>query len=314
MKEAFKTFPEITHASASIGAPGALPGMVVPVQVEGAGMAEGLPVRIVSVDEDFIPTLGIRLLEGRNFSADRATDGTQACIINEAAVRQLGLTSPVNQSLSLGREKLPVIGVVRDFHFESFHNNIAPLIFRMIPDQYRILVLRVSSGDLKSVLPLIEGQWQQFAPGYFFSYSLLEDDLAGLYQKEYDLQSLFLTFSAVAMMIACLGVLGLSAFLTGQRSKEIALRRVVGASMRHIIALIAGDFLLLVGLSTAIASPVAYYFMQRWLQDFAYRVQIDLLSFVWAGLITAALTLITVGSQVIKVARANPVETLRYQH
>lgn len=272
-------------------------------------------IKFVSADHDFIPTYGVKMVAGRGFSKDYSTD-TGAFIINEAAVKVLGFSrneDAVGKDFGYGGRTGKLIGVFNDFHFESMHQKIVPLVL-LVPrnaDFYGNISIKISGSNITAALTHIEKIWRKFLPEVPYQYAFLDQNFERLYQSEERQQSIFTLFACIAIFIACLGLFGLSAFTISQRIKEIGIRKVLGANVRTIVALLCMDFLKLVLISAIIAFPVAWYAMDNWLQDFAYRTDISWWVFVIAGVLAAFIAFITICFQAIKAAIGNPVKTLR---
>lgn len=272
------------------------------------------------VDPDYIPTLELKLVQGRNFTQGRVADST-AVIINEMAAKRLGYAQPIGKTIhKTGGEQLTIIGVVQDFHYESLRTMIEPVALvingGMLGSSVEKLALdavsfRLNTSDMAATLQSMEAVWKKIAPGRPFEYTFLSDEFDALYRAEQRIGQLFTGFAVVAVLIACLGLFGLSAFAAEQRTKEIGVRKVMGASVAGITALLTRDFLKPVLISILIASPVAWYGMSRWLQEFAYKIDIEWWIFALAGLLAIAIALATVSFQSIKAALANPVKSLR---
>jgi putative ABC transport system permease protein len=274
-------------------------------------------LKYLGVDHDFVPTYGIQMAAGRNYSRDFPTD-TANFLINEAVVRVLNWKSNqavIGKPFSYGNRKGRIIGVMKDFHFESMHKRIAPIVTMLPkPDQnsfYNQLSIKVSATNMAANLQHIESVWKKFVPEVPYQYTFLDENFGKLYQAEQRQSSLFTIFSCIAIFIACLGLLGLSAFAISQRVKEIGIRKVLGASSANIVSLLSKDFLKLVGIAALISFPVAWYAMNRWLTDFAYRIGINWWIFCLAALVAAAVALITVGTQALRAALSNPSKSLR---
>jgi len=286
------------------------------VQLRDSLAPSPVALKTMPVDHDFIDTYQIELLAGRNFSREYSTDDTTAFIINEAALKAFGWKTAqeaVGRQFNYAGRNGYLIGVLKDFHFESMHEEIVPVVL-LVPRRtqtYHNLSVKVSGSDLPGTLDMLEKTWAKFVPDYPFSYTFLDDDFAQLYLAEQRQSRLFTLFSGIAILIACLGLFGLAAFVTAQRTKEIGIRKVLGASVGQIVALLSGDFLRLVLIAFVIATPVAAYAMHRWLQDFAYRIDLPWWIFAAAGIIALLIALITVSFQAIKAARVNPVKSLR---
>lgn len=275
-------------------------------------------IRYVATDYDFIPTYGIPMTAGRNFSRTYGTD-TANFVINESAAKAIGWKTAqdaVGKNLGYGFIKGHIIGVMKDFHFESLHQTIRPLIFIMpkpAPNQsfYNYVSIKISGKNISSALATIKNTWQKYLPEIPYDYTFLDEKFASLYESEQRQETIFTTFACIAIFIACLGLFGLSAFAISQRVKEIGVRKVLGANTGTIVTLLSKEFLKLVLIAAIIAFPVAWYAMHHWLQDFAYRINIHWWVFVVAGLAALFIALATVSFQAIKAALANPVKSLR---
>jgi len=271
-----------------------------------------------NIDEDYMATLGMELVAGRNFSPDMPTD-SNAVIINETAVKMLGLENPVGQKVYGDNGNfepgatLPtktIIGVVKDFHFESLRQNIGAVSFFLNPRASK-LVLKVNTDDLPTLIAEVERNWKTFAAGQPFVYRFMDESFDQVYRSENRISSLFTIFSGLSILIACLGLFGLAAFATERRTKEIGIRKVLGASTAGLVALLSKDFLKLVFVALIIAIPIAWYMMNNWLQDFAYSTSIDWRIFAIAGFAAIAVAFFTVSFQSVKAALANPIKSLK---
>jgi putative ABC transport system permease protein len=274
-----------------------------------------LTLKFVVIDEGYIPTYGIKTIAGRNFSKDYATD-TSSFIINEAAVAALGLKSPgeaLGKPFLYGGRKGQIVGVIRDFNFESLHQRILPLVFFMPTGSgnYGNISIKIGGSQVPAALAHIEKTWKQFLPETPYDYRFLDDRYQQLYETEMHQGTLFTIFAFIAIFIACLGLFGLSAFTISQRVKEIGIRKILGADVSTIVGLLSKDFLKLVGIAAVIAFPVAWFTMHKWLQDFAYRIGMPWWVFVLAGILAAIIAFVTIAFQSIKAATANPVKNLR---
>jgi putative ABC transport system permease protein len=270
-------------------------------------------IHVVDVDGDFLQAFNLELVKGRNFSPEFATDKT-AYLINETLAQTLSWDDPIGKTI-VRNGKHEIIGVVKDFHFATLHDRIEPLIITPQPwlDRFENLSVKIKSTNMAETIGVIKRVWQQAAPFTPFDYWFLDAAFDRLYKSEQRFQEIFYYFSALAIFIALLGLLSLAAFFTEQRTKEIGIRKVLGASATSVVNLLSKDFLKLVVLANLIAWPVAYYFMNRWLQDFAYRVNISWWVFAISGALALVVALITVSTQAIKAALANPVEALKYE-
>lgn len=272
-------------------------------------------IKFVTVDHEFLDAYGVKLVAGRNFSKEFGTD-TSAFLINEAAIAALGLKTKeevIGKDIAYGNREGKIIGVINDFHFESLHQKIVPLIL-YIPrsmNSFSNITVKVAGNNIDGGLEKIENTWKKFLPESAYQYTFLDENFDRLYNSEKKQQTIFIIFSCIAIFIACLGLFGLSAFAITQRIKEIGIRKVLGASISSIVQLLSKDFLRLVVLAAIIAFPIAWYAMNNWLEDFAYRTNISWWIFLLAGLLSAVIAFITISFVTIKAAVANPVNNLR---
>jgi putative ABC transport system permease protein len=276
----------------------------------------GVSMQNWSVDADYVRTLGMQILQGRDFSREFGSDST-GMILNETAVKQFGFTDPIGKHVSMFNDPqgktlktYTVIGVVKNFHFESLRRGISPLALTLTPNS-GAAVFRLGVNDPTALMKRIEATWKQLAPGQPFSYSFLEDDFEAMYRAEQRVGTLVLVFSVLAILVACLGLFGLAAYMAEQRTKEIGIRKVLGASVPGLVWLLSKDFLKLVFVALLIATPLAWWAMSRWLEDFAYRIDLEWWVFVLAGVLAIAIALLTVSFQSVKAALMNPVKSLR---
>jgi putative ABC transport system permease protein len=271
-------------------------------------------LKCISTDYGFIPTYGMKMVAGRNFSKAFSTDFNNF-IANEAAVRSLGWKTPQNaigKDITYGDVSGKVIGIVKDFHFESLHQTITPLLFRLPSNNgYHVLSVKVNSRNVQTAVSSLQATWHKYLPDTPFDFTFLDDKFRQLYNSEQQQGNLFTIFSCIAIFIACLGLCGLSAFTITQRVKEIGVRKVLGASVRQIVLELSKDFLLLVLISAVIAIPVAGWSMHEWLADFAFHTEMSWWIFAAAGIIALIIAFVTISFQSIKAALANPVKSLR---
>jgi len=275
------------------------------------------------VDYDYIKTLKLKIIAGRDFSKDIPTDSTSAFIINQTAVRQMGFGSPeqaIGKTLlwpvwdsqqpdSLKRGQ--VIGVVKDFHFKSLYDKLETTVLQIYPQAYWKVAVKFNTNDAASTINKVEDTWKKFAPDQPIEYTFLDESFKVMYKPEDKLRSLLLIFTSVAIFIGCLGLFGLSAYAAERRKKEIGIRKVLGASVEGIVMLLSKDFVRLVIISLLIASPIAWWSMNNWLQDFPYRLNISWWIFALSGLAAITIAMITIFFQSIKAALVNPVKNLR---
>ncbi|QTE38951.1 ABC transporter permease [Mucilaginibacter gossypii] len=279
----------------------------LPIDVRSVLLTEFWPV-----DEDYLRTMGLTLSTGRNFSREMPTDSA-GMIVNEAFARKFGAKDPLNKTLyrnSYGIQPYHIIGVVKDFHFATLHEEVMPLALYYAPDNGAINV-RLHTADISRALRQIEKKWKQFSPNQQFNYSFMDADFDASYRTEQHAGTIFLCFSTLAILIACLGLFGLAAYAAEQRTKEIGIRKALGASVSSITGMLSADFVKLVLIAILIATPLAWWAMQKWLQDFAYRTTIGWYLPVIAAGVAIAIALITVSFQSVKAAFANPVDSLR---
>jgi len=274
------------------------------------------------IDYDFFTTLGIELAAGRFLSPEFPSDSVQAFILNEAAAKEFGWESAeaaIGQSfiwLGAGPENAKngtVVGVVKDFHFRPLYEEIAPAVFHLMPWGSEKLVVRVRPNSMEQALATLKTQWQTFDLQHPLEFSFMDERVEAQYGAETRLLKIFSIFSAFAIFISCLGLFGLASFTTEQRTKEIGIRKVLGASVSNIILMLSNGFTRLVLISFVVAAPIAWWAMNQWLQNFAYRQPLGLGVFIWAGLLALGIAWLTVGYQSLRAAVANPVEVLRYE-
>jgi putative ABC transport system permease protein len=309
-------YPGILAASAVSNVPGERFNQN-PVQWPSDSEARQVEVSEARVDSDFFKTLGIKIVEGRGFSKEYPSDVENAFMLNETAARQFGWENAVGQELIWYDDEVTrrgtVIGVVKDFHFQSLHKNIEPLLFQVMPSEFNYLLVKISADQVSAALNFIETKWKAFDLNVSFEYSFLEEDFNRLYRAEERMESIFSAFTLLTLFIAGLGLFGLVSFIVEQRIKEIGVRKVLGASVSSLVLLLSKEFALLVLIANVLAWPPAFFSMNRWLQDFAYRIDIGWQIFALAGLLAFIIALMTVSYQAIKAAVANPVDSLRHE-
>ncbi len=321
IKRAFAQHSGVESASATSGAPGSY-RMTYSFSRSGSPSSdedeESMAAHIVFADPDYLEAMGIPLKAGRFFSAERPADSS-AYVLNEAAVRELGWENPVDHPMAYSDGRAPdrVIGVVKDFHFASLREEIGPVVIRLRrpPSEasyasYGEVVVRFRPGQTATVLSHLREQWTRFSDEPL-EYEFLDEQFAAMYRTERRLGQVFGAFAFVAVLIACLGLFGLAAFTAEQRTKEIGIRKVLGASVGSIVALLSKDFAKLVLVAFVVAAPVAWWAMSRWLEDFAYRITLSLWLFLAAGAVALLIALLTVSTQALRAATANPTDALR---
>ena len=266
------------------------------------------------VDYDYVNQFKIKMVAGRSFSRDFSTDTAQAMLVNEAAVKLFGYSSPqqaIDRRFKQWGREGKIVGVMKDFHFRSLQEVIKPLTMRIELRNLDLITVKVSPKNLSSTLAQIESKWKELIPNRPYNYYFLDEFFDRQYRSEQRFGKLFFNFAVLAIFISCLGLLGLASYSTLQRTREIGIRKVLGASVPGIVNLLSVDFLKLVTASFFIAMPLAWYFMHKWLQDFAYRIDISWWIFVLAGILAIMIAIATISFQAIKAAMSNPVKSLR---
>jgi putative ABC transport system permease protein len=266
-------------------------------------------VHPIMVDKDFISFFKMKMVAGSSFTG--AVNDSAHYILNEEAIRELGMKDPIGKRFRAGKVNGTIIGVVKDFHFASMKEKIGPSVFLYDPHYFTTLYVKTTGKDAPKAIQAAEAQFKRYNGEFPFGYVFLDDIFNNLYKGEQREGTLFTDFAVIAIFISCLGLLGLAAYTAQVRTREIGVRKVLGASVNSLIGLLTGDFLKLVLLSIVIASPVAWYFMYKWLQDFAYKITINWWVFVLAGAVSIIIAFITISFQAIKAALTNPVKTLR---
>src|SRR5688572_5044871 len=313
IKQEFLANPQITKVSNAAFVPGELSARLL-FYAEGgeSRKMEEKTLSTIFVDYDFLNLMEIKLIDGRNFSPDIKTDDSLAYIINETAAKWLGWKNPVGMKMESGLGgKGKVIGVVKDFHFASLHNKIEPLAIMLAPKSQGYLLARVDQENLPATINFIENKWKSFDPKHPMEYFFLDENFNKQYRAEEKMLTVFGYFAALTILIACLGLYGLASFTAEQRTKEIGIRKVLGSSVSEIILLLSKDFAWLVCLAIILATPLAWYGMHKWLQNFAYRTEIHWWIFAMAGFTALIIAMLTVSFQAGKAARLNPIKALR---
>ncbi len=316
LKDEFMKHATIVSAATSYTVPGRNPSSNAMLP-EGFSGDQWQTFLINWADYDYLETYKIRLVAGRDFSRDFETDKEGAFILNEAAVKSLGWNSPedaIGKTWNLGnRRKGNVIGVTKDYHFNSLHQKISPLVIHLDPNYFVYLSLRFTTGSVSETLSFIEETWKELVPDEPFSYFFLNEDFERQYRAEEQVQVIVSLFTIMGMVIACLGLFGLTSFSVEQRKKEIGIRKVLGSANHKIVYLLVKDFLILVLIANVVALPVGWLSMNKWLQNYAYRTNMSIWIFLLSGFAALAIALLTVSFQTIKAATANPVDSLRYE-
>jgi putative ABC transport system permease protein len=324
--EAFRTdltkLPGVSSVSIGYGYPGdAVAGDEIIVNRNGQRITQS--VTQLTIDYDYIKTLQLQLVAGRDFSRSMGTDKDHAWIINETAVRELGFRTPqkaLGQTLSWhpwfantpdSLKTGQVIGVVKDFNYKSLYDKVEPAVLQVYPQASWKVAVRLNTANISATLSQINGVWNRYAPDYPLDYKFLDQNFTQLYESEDKLQTLLWVFTGIAIFIGCLGLFGLAAYTAETRRKEIGIRKVLGATTESILILLSRDFVRPVILSLLIASPITVVIMSRWLQGFAYQIKISWWMFALAGAATIIIALLTVFYQTVRAALANPIRSLR---
>ncbi len=289
------------------------------MRIDWEGNRTGVSVSManIAVDHDYLDVFEMKVVQGRAFSKACATDASEAFIINEQALKVMELDSPIGKHIYFDKDgpyadEGVIVGVVKDFHFNSIHEEIEPLVLRIYPRWFFHIMIKVKPENVTAIVAALEKVFKKYSNSPF-EYAFLDSAFDDLYKSEHRMAAIFNHFSLIAIFISCLGLFGLAAFTAEQRTKEIGVRKVLGASMTNVAALLSKDFVKLVLLANLIAWPVAWFVMNKWLHNFAYRIKIEWWVFALAGGIALIIALLTVSTQAIKAALANPVEALRYE-
>ena len=261
------------------------------------------------IDYDYLRTMGMKIVAGRNFTEGMRSD-SQGVIINQALAKKLNFAQPLGERITNGWMKLTIIGVVEDFHFESMRENIEGMCL-ILGSSPNMVAVKLHSDDLQKAVQDISATWKDIAPSQPIRYTFLDDSFAQMYNDVKRIGRICTNFALLAIIVACLGLFALSTYLAEQRSKEIGIRKVLGASVGSILGMLLQNFLKLVLLALLIAAPLAWFLMQEWLKDFAYRYQIRWDVFVLAGVAVSLLAVLTIGFQAMRSALSNPLDSLR---
>ncbi|MEO5977273.1 MAG: FtsX-like permease family protein [Chryseolinea sp.] len=319
LMERLKQMPVVKSVASADDSPGDRIGKMI-VEVETAeGVLDDRGVDLYAANVEYVKTMGMTIVQGRDFSRDIPADISYSVLVNEAMVSRMAWKDPIGKKFVF-RDNGPdgpviekkVVGVIKDYHHTSLYNVIEPMMIYLRPLNHFIFV-RTSEGDIAKSLTDIKTVWKEVYPNNTFEYAFLDHDLDSQYAADHKRSQLFTAFSGLTIIIACLGLLGLSAFTTEQRTKEIGVRKVIGASVKALVILVSKEFFLLVAIGTVIACPVAWYVTRTWLQNFAYRIELndEWMTFIISAVLAFAITLLTVGFHVVRAASTNPVKSLR---
>jgi putative ABC transport system permease protein len=314
IKNEFKSIPNVLAVAMSHGLPGIGSANAHSAFENRQGAMQPLNINMYDVDYDFIPVYGMKIIAGRTFSPDFPSDTTKSVVINEATVKILGFTSPIQ---AIGKKfdqwgrHGQIVGVVKDFHYRSLQENVEPLNMRVNPSNARIFTLKIAPQSIPATIAAVERKWKELIPQRPFNYSFVDKEFNKQYATEERFGKLFMYFAVLAIFISCLGLLGLASYSILQRTREIGIRKVLGASIAGIVNMLSKEFLQLVLIATLVAFPLSWYGMNKWLKGYAYRIDINWIVFAMAGVLAFSIAIATISFQAIRAALANPVKSLR---
>ncbi|MCS4435316.1 ABC transporter permease [Aquiflexum gelatinilyticum] len=316
LKDRLENHPGIREVSISSRVPSGrlLDSQGASAEVNGELSQVNVRIADIHVAHNFTQTFGIPIVAGRTFDYLQATDSTEAFVLNEAAIRAIGWSSPeeaVGKQFNYGGRKGYVTGVMKDFHFESLHQPIVPIVFMISVDRSNLVTIKIDAEKKEETLAYLKEEWQQLRPDYPFDPLFVDEGFNRQYEAENKVKTIFTFFAGLAVLISILGLLGLTTFETEQRTREIGIRKVMGAETFNIVTLLGKDFMKLVFFGFLIAVPISWYGMSQWLEDFAFRIGISWQVFLIAGLVAGLIAAVTVSGQAIKAALANPVKSIK---
>jgi len=303
--------PDILHMTATSSLPTNIGSGTSGAEWEGKDPEIRIQMQISWVDMDYLDTFKMEMAQGRFFSKEFPTDN-RAYVLNEAAIRAMGMESPIGKRFRW-RNEGPIIGVIKDFHYKSLHTEIEPLILVAEPGRFFYACIRINAANVPATIRFMENTWKKIVPGFPFEYSFLDERLDNLYRAEQRMGNVFKYFTLLGMFIACLGLFGMASFTAEQRTKEIGIRKILGASVSSVVSLLSKEFTKLVLISNIIAWPIAYFVMNRWLQSFAYRTKIGISEFLLSAVLALVIAFVTVSYQSIKAALTNPADALHFE-
>jgi ABC-type antimicrobial peptide transport system permease subunit len=303
----------ILNASFSFGSPSSDGNWNSDFKFDHATKSTNFSANLKWADTGYFKTYNLQFVAGRPYYA---SDTVREFVVNETLLRKLGINDPqaaIGKEINFwdGNKAARIVGVIRDFNSYSLREPMAPVVLSTWKDVYQTINIKIKPGTEKAVLPFIEKLWSENFPDYVYDYKFLDDTIASFYKQENQLSILYKIFAAIAIFISCLGLYGLVSFMAVQRTKEVGIRKVLGASARHIVYLMSKEFTLLIIIAFAISAPVAYYIMHKWLQNYTYRIPLSASIFLLAIVGSIIIAWITVGQRAIKSALANPVKSLR---
>lgn len=312
LKNEYLNHPAVLDVAMASGAPSDIRG-IVNGRTEAMTDADAKMMVQVIVDYEFVKTLDIDLIEGRDFSRDFSTDLRQAFIINKSVAQELGLESPVGETIILGAQRGTIIGVTEDVHWEPKRRVIFPMVFQVNPQGFQKMLVRVSPEDIPGALAFLEEKWKEKITSRPFEYQFLGEMIDNLYKSESRLSNVVLYFTVLSIFIACLGLFGLASYTAEQKTREIGIRKVMGASVSGVVLLLSRQFGKLILLANLIAWPLAYFGLRKWLENFYYRISIGPEMFVVAAAMVLVIAFLSISYQSIKAALANPADAIRYE-
>ncbi len=312
-KEEIKQNPNVVNVTSAWNQPTAI-GRINPVYWEGRGPDQYVTINDASVDYDYFETFGMEILQGRSFSQEFVTDMGNY-ILNEEAAKLTGLESPIGKIFSIWEDEGQIIGIVKNFNTQSLHNEIGPVVFTLSKrhGSHSFIFVKIRPNDIAGTLESLEGTAKKFAPNQLFRYSFLDDDVQSRYSTDRQRGTIYKYFTILAIFISCLGLFGMASFISEQRTKEIGIRKVLGATIANIIVKVSRDFIILLAISNVVAWPIAYFALSGMLNNYAYRTNFPLWIFVVSGLAAITIALLTICLKIFKAACANPADSLRYE-
>jgi len=313
LKNKLREYPEIVSITGTVHPPHRIGSNSTYAKWTGQTVDNETRIWAGRIDYDYIETLKIKLIEGRDFSRELTSNKGTDFIVNQQMVKLMGVESPMGMKLQFRGRGGVIIGVVEDYHFLRLRNQIPPLALFLNPEDIRYLVVRISPNDIPATIKFIEDSWKEIIPSYPFAYRFLDTQLEMIYGNEERAKNIMRSFAIIAIFIACMGLFGLNSYMTEQRTKEIGIRKVLGAPVSKLINLLLKEFVKLVLVSNLVAWPLSYLLMNKWLEDYAYRTNIDIMTLLLPSLIALVLAILTVSFNAGKAARANPVDSLKYE-
>lgn len=315
-QDVMKTNSNVENVVVSTGVPGrGVSWNAGGIKKQGEPDTEGKQYRVIGIGYDFVETFGMEVIAGRSFDKSYGDEGSKI-LFSRSAAKQMGFNNPeeaLNTNVDFWGEVYTIVGVTEDYHHTSLKEDYDQLIFRMIPDASGFYSIKYNAANTQEVVRLAEERWAQFFPGNPFEYFFLEDRFSEQYKADQQFGNVFTIFSGLAIFVACLGLFGLAAFMTAKRTKEIGIRKVLGASISSILQLLSTDFMKLIMVSVVLAIPIAYYGMSQWLSGFAFRINLYWYIFAIPALVVLLIALLTVSFQTLRAAKSNPVDSLRYE-